>query len=317
MTFHKTLEWFGWEDTLKLAIPTPLVLPGCEEGLPLLLLSVLAVVRPSLAGAQCSPGSWVRITAAAEICSPKRVQWDLQTSASACSLSGMSPCPAAFLPILFPFLCPFFPVVPEVLQMHVPGHVLSPSLWTLGFFCLSSNSPGSLAPCLCHSWPLLCAPPGDFALSSRCHCRIWYLAKDQVKLTCSEPNPHKSHVLHGAQSLVLCCRGSVVPSWWRGHQDKTLHCVFRRAEHIHGYSSSKYDNILKRPTLLHAVGKPVLKKEKGVLGVWISQQHLGPALSAQKRSGLNCVKPRTGINPPKRPFPWEFSMFYFRLIISL
>lgn len=97
MTFHKTLEWFGWENALKLAIPTPLVLPL------LLLLSVLGVARPSLAGAQCSPGSWVRITAATESCSPKPVQWDLQTSASACRDVPLScSLPAHPLPLFVP-----------------------------------------------------------------------------------------------------------------------------------------------------------------------------------------------------------------------
>lgn len=65
---------------------------------------------------------------------------DLESPASTCRLSGMSHCPATLLPIPFPFLCPFAPGVPQVLQRHIPGHVLSPSLWALGFFCLSSNS---------------------------------------------------------------------------------------------------------------------------------------------------------------------------------
>lgn len=118
-------------------------------------------------------------------------------------------------------------------------------------------------------------------------------------------------MLHGVQSLLLWCRGFVVPHGWRWHQDKTSHYVLRRTGRVHGYSSSRHDHILK----CSGETSPPLRKEKGILGVWVGQQCLGPALSAQKGAGLDCVKPRTGINPPKRPFPQEFSMFYFMLII--
>lgn len=210
-----------------------------------------------------------------------------------------------------PLLVPIFPrSASRSPNAHSRPCAFTFSLGT-GLFLPLVQLPQPCVPAFGTAGPGFGESPGDFALSSCCRCGIWYLARDQG----SEPNPHKSHVLPGAQRLLLCCRGSVVSHCWRGLQDKALHCVFRRAGHDHDYCSSRHNHLLKRATLLLAPGKPVLRKELGILGVWLDQQHLRAAVSAQTGPGLTCVRPRTGINPPKRPFPQECSMFYFKLII--
>lgn len=149
-----------------------------------------------------------------------------------------------------PLFVPIFPRSdPSSPRAHSRPRAFTFPLGT-GLFLLLIQLPQPWIPAFGTAWPLLSASPGDFGLSSRCHSGIWYLAKHQVNSPAASQMP--TNPVCPTEPRACCCAAG--PLWCHtgGEDTRTRLCIS-----IHAYSSSRHDHILKRATLLHAVGKPV------------------------------------------------------------
>lgn len=112
-----------------------------------------------------------------------------------------SPFCAHFLPLFVPI---FSRSVSSSPNAHSRPCAVTFPVGTVAFSA-SHPPPTSLGPCLWHSWPLPCASPGDFSLSSCCHCGIWIPANDQVKLPALSQMPTNPMCSMGCRA---CCSGA-------------------------------------------------------------------------------------------------------------